>query len=106
MERRDRQERRRARQREVARLIHTLRIRAGLTQEGLAYKMTQLGEPTSRSQVSMWEIAGEKGQMPATEKFIVLLQATEPEDRPETVEERQARVLRARLADLPRHGPS
>jgi hypothetical protein len=108
----DRRTRRRARRREVATLIRTLRLRAGLTQEGLAYRMTQLGEPTNRSQVSMWELLpprdpgeADPGQMPATEKFIVILQATEPEDRPETPEERQARVLRGRLTDLRRTRP-
>ena len=40
----DRAARRRQRRREVAQLIRTLRDRAHLTQEGLAYKMTQLGE--------------------------------------------------------------
>ena len=103
----DRSARRRARRREVAQLIRTLRTRAGLTQEGLAYRMTQLGEATSRSQVSMWELLPPRdldehdpGQLPELGKFLALLQATEPEDRPETPEERQARVLRARLSDL------
>lgn len=100
----DRRERLRARRREVAQLIRTLRLRAGLTQEGLAYRMTQLGEPTLRSQISMWEM-GEKGQMITTPKLLALLQATEPEDRPESPEERQARVLRGRLGDLRRLDP-
>lgn len=103
----DRATRRRARRREVAQLIRTLRTRAGMTQERLAWKMTQLGEPTTRSQVAMWEVLPPRdpdepdgGQMPSTEKFIVLLAATEPEEHPETAEERQGRVLRARLAEL------
>jgi transcriptional regulator with XRE-family HTH domain len=96
----DRRERRRARRREVAQLIRTLRLRAGLTQEGLARRMTRLGEPTTRSQVSMWELPGETGQMPETQKFLAILEATEPDDRPETAEERRARVLRARLSGL------
>lgn len=98
----DRRAHRLARQREVAHLIRTLRNRAGLTQDALARKMTRLGERTSRSQVSMWEIGGEAGQLPSTLKFLALLQATEPEDRPESAEERQARVLRSRLTDLRR----
>jgi hypothetical protein len=108
----DRAARRRQRRREVAQLIRTLRDRAHLTQERLAWKMTQLGEPTSRSQVSMWEVVPPRdpsepdgGQMPSTEKFIAMLEATVPEDRPETAEERQARILRARLSDLPRRRP-
>ena len=79
-------------------MIRTLRDRASLTQEALALRMTRLGEPTTRSQVSMWEMP--EGQMPDTWKFLAILQATEPEDRPETPEERQARVMRARLAEV------
>jgi hypothetical protein len=101
----DRRDRRQARRREVARLIRTLRLRAGLTQEALAIKMSALGEPTTRSQVSMWEMPGESGQMPDTWKFLAILQATEPEDRPESAEEVQARVLRGRLVDLRRLRP-
>lgn len=95
-----RREHRRARQREIARLVRTLRLRAGLTQEALAIRMTRLGEQTTRSQVSMWELA-EGGQIPETVKFLAILEATTPDERPESAEERQARVLRGRLADLP-----
>ena len=101
MERRDRQERRRARQREVAHLVRTLRNRVGLTQEELAFKMSRiLGQKVHRSQVSMWEIAGESGQMVSTDMFLALLEATTPEDRPESIEERRARVIRARVGEL------
>ena len=103
----DRAARRRQRRREIAQMIRTLRTRAGMTQEGLAFRMTQLGEPTSRSQVSMWEVVPPRdpaepdpGQMPSTAKFVCLLEATAPEDRPETTAEREARVMRARMADL------
>jgi transcriptional regulator with XRE-family HTH domain len=102
----DRRDRRQARRREVAHLIRTLRLRKGLTQEALALRMTALGEPTSRSQVSMWEMPSDRGQMPDTWKFLAILEATEPEERPETPEERQARVMRGRLIDLRRLRPS
>jgi transcriptional regulator with XRE-family HTH domain len=101
LERRDRAERRLARQREVAHLVRALRDRAHLTQEELAYRMSRiLGQKVYRSQVSMWEIPGRAGQMVSTDLFLALLEATTPEDRPETIEERQARVIRTRVSGL------
>lgn len=76
-------------------------MRAHLTQEQLAYRMSQiLGQKVYRSQVSMWEIPGESGQMVSTDLFLALLEATVPEDRPESIEERQARVIRTRVSGL------
>lgn len=96
----DRAARRAQRQKEIALLIRTLRHRADMTQEDLAREMTRLGDPTSRSQVSMWEMPGPQGNLPDLDKFLTILEATEPRDQPETAADRQGRFLRRRLTDL------
>jgi DNA-binding transcriptional regulator YiaG len=57
--------------RQVAQLVRAARRRAGLTQAGLAHRMTQLGEKTTRSQVSMWETS----RLPNAFKLIRLVHA-------------------------------
>lgn len=58
---------------EIAQLVRAARTRAGLTQEQLAFRMTQLGEPTDRRQVGDWE-SGK--QMPGAYKFLLVLRST------------------------------
>jgi transcriptional regulator with XRE-family HTH domain len=67
----DSETRRQAQTREVGNLIRAARKRARLTQAGLAYRMTQMGVPTSRGQVSMWETK----QMPGAYKLIAIIRA-------------------------------
>src|SRR5215472_6551444 len=94
-------EERRARQaRQLADLVRAARQRAGLTQEELAARMTEAGEPTSRSQVSMWELGSPSGYVPSTGKLLAIFEVTRSTDPARDAAERQIAELEARLAEL------
>jgi transcriptional regulator with XRE-family HTH domain len=70
-------------------------MRAGFTQEQLAFRMTQLGEPTSRRQIGQWE-SGK--QMPGAGKFLIVLRATAlPAGTRKTQAERDIEEVEAQL---------
>lgn len=59
-------------------MIRAARRRAGLTQGALALRMTQMGTPATRSQISMWETT----QMPGAYKLVALVHAVVSVGRP------------------------
>lgn len=65
----DPETRRQTQTREVGDLLRTMRRRAGLTQAGLAYRMTQMGYPTGRGAISMWETK----RMPSAFTLIAIM---------------------------------
>jgi ribosome-binding protein aMBF1 (putative translation factor) len=95
-----RDERRQQHLRQVADLVRAARQRAGLTQEELAARMSQAGEPTSRSQVSMWELGSPSGHMPSTAKLLTIFEVTRTPDPVRDAAERQILDLETQLADL------
>jgi transcriptional regulator with XRE-family HTH domain len=97
-----REERRLKQLRQVAELIRAARQRAGLTQDDLAARMTEAGEPTSRSQVSMWEMGREGGYMPSTAKLLTIFEVTRTADPARAAAERQMAELEDQLAELRR----
>ncbi len=97
-----REERRRNQLQQVAELVRAARQRAGLTQEELALRMTEAGEPTSRSQVSMWELGSASGHMPSTGKLLTIFEVTRSVDPARDAAERQIAGLEAQLAELRR----
>lgn len=74
----DPETRRQREQRLIAGMIRAARRRAGLTQEALALRMTQLGTPVTRGQISMWETS----QMPGAYKLVALVHAVVSVARP------------------------
>jgi transcriptional regulator with XRE-family HTH domain len=98
----NREERRQKQLRQVADLVRAARLRAGLTQEELANRMSQAGEPTSRSQVSMWELGSAKGHIPSTAKLLALFEVTRSSDPVRDAAERQIAELEGRIAELRR----
>jgi transcriptional regulator with XRE-family HTH domain len=83
----------------VALLIRTARARAGLSQDALAARMTAMGEPTLRSQISMWETK----QMPSAAALIAIIEAcVEAETPPVTEAERELDRLVEAFAKLGR----
>src|SRR5215471_14073408 len=98
----NRDERRRKQMRQVADLVRAARQRAGVTQEELAARMTEAGEPTSRSQVSMWEMGPPNGHMPSTAKLLTIFEVTRSPDPARDAAERQIAELESQLADLRR----
>ena len=97
-----REERRLKQLRQVAELVRAARHRAGLTQEELADRMTEAGEPTSRSQVSMWEMGSPTGHIPSSGKFLAIFEVTRTVDPLRDAAERQIAGLEAQLGDLRR----
>jgi transcriptional regulator with XRE-family HTH domain len=67
----DPETRRQQQTRQVGDLLKTARRRAGLTQAGLAYRMTQMGHPTARGSISMWETQ----RMPSAHTLIAIMRA-------------------------------
>src|SRR5215831_13449647 len=98
----NREERRRRQLDQVAELVRVTRQRARLTQEELATRMTKAGEPTSRSQVSMWELGSPSGHMPSTGKLLTIFEVTRSVDPARDAAERQIAGLEAQLAELRR----
>jgi len=96
----EREERRHRYLRQVADLVRTARVRAGLTQEELAARMTEAGEPTARSQVSMWELGSPSGHMPSTVKLLTIFEVTRSPDPARDAAERQIVELEAQLTEL------
>ncbi len=97
-----REERRQKQMRQVAELVRAARQRAGFTQEELAARMSQAGEPTSRSQVSMWEMGSPNGHVPSTAKLLAIFEVTRSPDPTRDAAERQIADLESQLADLRR----
>lgn len=97
-----REERRLKQLHQVAELIRAARQRAGLTQEELAARMTRAGEPTSRSQVSMWELGSPSGHVPSTGKLLAIFEVTRSGDPVRDEAKRQIARLEAQLAELRR----
>ncbi len=64
--------------------------------------MTEAGEPTSRSQVSMWELGSPSGHMPSTGKLLTIFEVTRSVDPTRDAAERQIAGLEAQLAELRR----
>jgi transcriptional regulator with XRE-family HTH domain len=95
-----REERRLKHLRQVADLVRAARLRAGMTQEELAAQMSLAGEPTSRSQVSMWELGSATGHMPSTAKLLTIFEVTRSPDPARDAAERQIVDLESQLADL------
>lgn len=95
-----REERRLKQLRQVAELVRAARHRAGLTQEEMADRMTEAGEPTSRSQVSMWEMGSPTGHIPSSSKLLAIFEVTRLADPARDAAERQIAELEGRLADL------
>lgn len=86
-------------ERDVRELVRVARLRAGLSQEGLAQRMSALGEPTTRSQISMWELRPPRGRDPSARKLLAILEATRVE-RPLTATEEELAELERRLVEL------
>lgn len=95
-------ERRQMQLRQVADLIRAARQRAGLTQEELAARMTEAGEPTTRAQVSVWELGSPSGHLPSTGKLLTIFEVTRSPDPARDQAERQIVELERQLADLRR----
>lgn len=88
--------------RQVADIVRAARQRAGLTQEELAARMTEAGEPTTRSQVSMWELGSPSGHMPSTGKLLAIFEVTRSVDPARDAVERQIADLESQLVELRR----
>lgn len=97
-----REERRARHLRQVAELVRAARLRAGLTQEELAVRMGEAGEPTMRSQVSMWEMGSPNGHMPSTAKLLTIFEVTRTPDPGRDSAERRIAELEVQLAELRR----
>jgi len=96
----NREDRRRKQLDQVAELVRVARQRAGLTQEALASRMTEAGEPTSRSQVSMWEMGAPSGHMPSTAKLLAIFEVTRSVHQSRDAVEHRIADLEAQLAKL------
>lgn len=81
---------------EVARLVKSLRTRAGFTQQQLADRMTADGNPTKRAQVTHWESGR---QAPSSYNLLSIFRATR---RPRAREQLEAEIaeLEDRMAGL------
>lgn len=83
----------------VATIIRARRLAAGLSQQGLADRMTAAGVPTGRAEVSRWE----KGVVdPAASRFVAVFEVTDVSSADPVVDQLTATVARmtAQMAAL------